>query len=159
MGGCKWLIYLTFPQEDAIKPKSAYGSSCVPHTRYILCGLRYREPFLLSPCMRGCGKDHAMLWHHNLSRHCRLTWKAPAWRPIQGPLFRTIGRWTGQLTRTSLPQANAHVMIRRRHCISEERRHAEESRFHGQPCQHSHDAAHDRCRDEMSLYEIERVVI
>jgi hypothetical protein len=32
----------------------------------------------------------------------------------KGPLFRTIGRGTGQLTRTALPQANAHAMIRRR---------------------------------------------
>ena len=32
----------------------------------------------------------------------------------KGPLFRTIGRGTGQLTRTVLPQANAHAMIRRR---------------------------------------------
>src|SRR5689334_25028908 len=32
----------------------------------------------------------------------------------QGPLFRTIGRGTGQLTRTPLPQANAYAMIQRR---------------------------------------------
>jgi integrase len=32
----------------------------------------------------------------------------------KGPLFRTIGRGTGQLTRTVLPQANAYAMIRRR---------------------------------------------
>jgi integrase len=32
----------------------------------------------------------------------------------KGALFRTIGRTTGQLTRTPLPQANAHAMIRRR---------------------------------------------
>jgi len=31
-----------------------------------------------------------------------------------GPLFRTIRRSTGQLTRTVLPQANAYAMIRRR---------------------------------------------
>jgi hypothetical protein len=30
------------------------------------------------------------------------------------PLFRTIGRGTGKLTRTVLPQANAYAMIRRR---------------------------------------------
>jgi integrase len=30
------------------------------------------------------------------------------------PLFRTIGRDTGQLTRTPLPQANAYAMIQRR---------------------------------------------
>ena len=32
----------------------------------------------------------------------------------KGPLFRTIGRDTGQLTRRVLPQANAYAMIRRR---------------------------------------------
>jgi integrase len=32
----------------------------------------------------------------------------------KGPLFRTIGRSTGTLTATPLPQANAHAMIRRR---------------------------------------------
>jgi integrase len=31
-----------------------------------------------------------------------------------GPLFRTIGRGTGRLTTTPLPQANAYAMIRRR---------------------------------------------
>jgi hypothetical protein len=30
----------------------------------------------------------------------------------KGPLFRTIGRGTGKLTRTVLPQANAYAMIR-----------------------------------------------
>ena len=32
----------------------------------------------------------------------------------KGPLFRTIGRGTNNLTRTPLPQANAYAMIRRR---------------------------------------------
>src|SRR5258705_13400941 len=32
----------------------------------------------------------------------------------KGPLFRTIGRDTSQLTRTVLPQANAYAMIGRR---------------------------------------------
>src|SRR5579864_8692529 len=32
----------------------------------------------------------------------------------KGPLFRTIGRGTGRLTRTVLPQRNAYAMIRRR---------------------------------------------
>ncbi len=31
-----------------------------------------------------------------------------------GPLFRTIGRGTGQLSNTPLPQANAYAMIQRR---------------------------------------------
>ena len=32
----------------------------------------------------------------------------------QGPLFRTLGRGTGLLTRTPLPHANAYAMIQRR---------------------------------------------
>jgi integrase len=32
----------------------------------------------------------------------------------KGPLFRTIGRGTDKLTETPLPQANAYQMIRRR---------------------------------------------
>ncbi|GJE45309.1 tyrosine-type recombinase/integrase [Methylobacterium soli] len=32
----------------------------------------------------------------------------------EGPLFRTIGRGTGRLTRTPLPAANAYAMVRRR---------------------------------------------
>ncbi len=36
----------------------------------------------------------------------------------KGPLFRTIGRGTGKLTRTVLPQANAHAMIRRRAAVA-----------------------------------------
>jgi hypothetical protein len=31
----------------------------------------------------------------------------------KGPLFRTIGRETGELTRTPLPSANAYMMIQR----------------------------------------------
>jgi len=33
---------------------------------------------------------------------------------LKGPLFRTVGRSTGRLTRTPLPQANAYAMVRRR---------------------------------------------
>ena len=32
----------------------------------------------------------------------------------KGPLFRTLGRGTRQLSATPLPQANAYAMIRRR---------------------------------------------
>ena len=79
----------------------------------------------------------------------------------KGPLFRTIGRGTGQLTRTALPQANAYAMIRRRaaaagietktrqsqlprdgdHGLSQERRHAGKGRCDGKPCLHAYDAA------------------
>lgn len=32
----------------------------------------------------------------------------------KGPLFRTVGRGTGRLTRTPPPQANAYAMVQRR---------------------------------------------
>lgn len=61
------------------------------------------------------GKDHSMPAHHNLEHALAayIDGAGLAGDP-KGPLFRTIGRGTGQLTRTSLPQANAHAMIRRR---------------------------------------------
>jgi integrase len=61
------------------------------------------------------GKRHEMPCHHNLETylHAYLDGGGISADP-KGPLFRTIGRTTGQLTTTSLPQANAHAMIRRR---------------------------------------------
>jgi site-specific recombinase XerD len=61
------------------------------------------------------GKDHAMPCHHNLEQALTLYIEGAGLADDpKGPLFRTIGRGTGQLTRTPLPQANAHAMIRRR---------------------------------------------
>jgi hypothetical protein len=53
--------------------------------------------------------------HHNLETylHAYLEGSGIASDP-KGALFRTIGRVTGQLTTTPLPQQNAHAMIRRR---------------------------------------------
>ncbi|WP_420240119.1 tyrosine-type recombinase/integrase (plasmid) [Telmatobacter bradus] len=61
------------------------------------------------------GKDHALPCHHNLEQALTLYIDGTgiAAEP-KGALFRTIGRGTGQLTHTPLPQANAHAMIRRR---------------------------------------------
>jgi site-specific recombinase XerD len=61
------------------------------------------------------GKAHAMPCHHNLEAylHAYLDGTGITEDP-KGPLFRTVGRGTGKLTRTPLPQANAHAMIRRR---------------------------------------------
>ena len=79
----------------------------------------------------------------------------------KGPLFRTIGRGTTQLTRTNLPQANAYAMIARRAlaaCIATKvGNHSfratgitaylknggtlEKGRRHGEPCKHADDAA------------------
>jgi site-specific recombinase XerD len=61
------------------------------------------------------GKRHAMPCHHNLEKYLTAYLDgAGLCGDPKGPLFRTIGRGTGQLTRTVLPQANAYAMIRRR---------------------------------------------
>ena len=61
------------------------------------------------------GKRHEMPCHHNLEAYlhayidgCGLA------SDLKEPLFRTIGRGTDKLTTTRLPQANAYAMIRRR---------------------------------------------
>ena len=61
------------------------------------------------------GKQHEMPCHHNLEAylHAYIDGCGLADDP-KGSLFCTIGRGTGQLSRTPLPQANAYVMIRRR---------------------------------------------
>jgi integrase len=61
------------------------------------------------------GKRHAMPCHHNLEEYLIAYLGGAELRgDPKGPLFRTIGRGTGKLTRTVLPQANAYAMIRRR---------------------------------------------
>lgn len=61
------------------------------------------------------GKRHEMPCHHSLDEylHAYLDGTGIAGDP-KGPLFRTVGRGTGRLTRTPLPQANAYAMVRRR---------------------------------------------
>lgn len=61
------------------------------------------------------GKQHAMPCHHSLEAylHAYLSETGIETDP-KGPLFRTIGRGTRQLSTTRLPQANAHSMVRRR---------------------------------------------
>ena len=61
------------------------------------------------------GKGHAMPCHHHLETYITayIDVAGIASDP-KGPLFRTIGRGTGLLTRTPLPQANAYMMIGRR---------------------------------------------
>ncbi|SHN27909.1 Site-specific recombinase XerD [Pseudomonas asturiensis] len=61
------------------------------------------------------GKQHAMPCHHQLEEylHAYLEQSGIANDP-KGPLFRTLGRGTGQLSQAALPQANAHAMVRRR---------------------------------------------
>jgi integrase/recombinase XerC len=61
------------------------------------------------------GKRHALPCHHNLEKYLTAYLdSAELCEDPGGPLFRTIGRGTGKLTRTVLPQANAYAMIRRR---------------------------------------------
>lgn len=61
------------------------------------------------------GKAHAMPCHHNLESYLTLYIEGVKLADDpKGPLFRTIGRGTGKLTRTSLPQANAYAMVGRR---------------------------------------------
>jgi site-specific recombinase XerD len=61
------------------------------------------------------GKRHAMPCHHNLEEYLTAYLDGAGLRgDPKGPLFRTIGRGTGKLTRTALPQANAYAMIGRR---------------------------------------------
>jgi site-specific recombinase XerC len=90
------------------------------------------------------GKHLAMPCHHSLDEilEAYIAGAGLAGNP-KDPRFCTIGRSTGQLTHTPLPQANAHAMIRRRdgrqqgpdrqphlprhrhHGVSQERRHAQ----------------------------------
>jgi site-specific recombinase XerC len=52
------------------------------------------------------GKRHAMQWHHNLEEDPTGYLDSAGLRgDPKGPLFRTIGRGTGKLTRTVLPQS------------------------------------------------------
>jgi site-specific recombinase XerD len=61
------------------------------------------------------GKLHAMPCHHHLETYLTAYIEgADLAGDPRGTLFRTIGRGTGLLTRTSLPQRNVHAMIRRR---------------------------------------------
>ncbi|MGN8118080.1 tyrosine-type recombinase/integrase [Labrys sp. 22185] len=61
------------------------------------------------------GKRHEMPCHHNLEAYLRAyIWGCGLADDAKGFLFRTIGRGTGRLTKTPLPQANAYAMIRRR---------------------------------------------
>ena len=61
------------------------------------------------------GKRHEMPCHHTLEEYLYAYLAGTGIDgDAKGPLFRTIGRGTKQLTRTSLPQANAYAMIQRR---------------------------------------------
>jgi len=97
----------------------------------------------------------------------------------KGPLFRTIGRGTGQLTHTVLPQANAYAMIGRRAAAAGIATKLGNHSFRatgitaylknggtlGKAAAMANHAStrttqlYDRRRDELSLDEVERIVI
>lgn len=61
------------------------------------------------------GKLHEMPCHHSLEQYLDDYMEAGGLKDHpRSPLFRTIGRGTGTLTETPLPQANAYAMIQRR---------------------------------------------
>lgn len=130
------------------------------------------------------GKAHAMPCHHNLEAylHAYLDGTGIAADP-KGPLFRTIkrgtGRGRGELTLTPLPQANAYAMIRRRAAAAGIATKIGNHSFRATgitaylknggtlekaAAMANHASTrttqlYDRRRDEMSLDEVERVVI
>jgi Phage integrase family len=76
----------------------------------LMSAYAYQEGVSLVPA-----KAHAMPCHHNLETYLTAYIEgAGIAEDPKGPLFRTIGRGTGLLTRTPLPQANAYAMIGRR---------------------------------------------
>jgi site-specific recombinase XerD len=126
------------------------------------------------------GKAHAMPCHHNLEEYLTAYLDGAALRDDpKGPLFRTIGRGTGQLTRTPLPQKNAHAMVRRRAAAADIDTKIGNHSFRATgitaylknggtlekaAAMANHASTrttqlYDRRRDEMSLDEVERVVI
>ena len=61
------------------------------------------------------GKRHEMPCHHTLEGYLYAYLGGTGIdQDPKGPLFRTIGRGTGRLSRTPLPQANAYLMVQRR---------------------------------------------
>lgn len=126
------------------------------------------------------GKRHEMPCHHNLEAylHAYIDGCGLAGDP-KAPLFRTIGRGAGALTFTPLPQANAYAMIRRRAVAAGIATKVGNHSFratgitaylkNGGTLEKAASMAnhastrttqlYDRRRDEMSLDEVERVVI
>jgi integrase len=122
------------------------------------------------------GKRHAMPCHHNLTAY--LDDAGPR-GDLKRPPFRTIGRGTGKLTRTVLPQANAYAMIGRRAAASgiatklgnrsfratgitaylENGGTFEKAAAMANHASTRTTQLYDRRRDEVSLDEVERIVI
>jgi site-specific recombinase XerD len=126
------------------------------------------------------GKHHEMPCHHNLETYIAayIDGAGLADDP-KGPLFRTVGRGTGRLTRTPLPQANAYAMIARRAAAAGISTKVGNHSFratgitaylkNGGTLENAAAMAnhastrttqlYDRRRDEISLDEVERVIL
>jgi len=127
------------------------------------------------------GKPHAMPCHHNLKEYLVVAYLdgAELRGDPKGPLFRSIGRGTGKLTRTVLPQANAYAMIGRRAAAAGIETKLGNHSFRATgitaylknggtlekaAAMANHASTrttqlYDRRRDELSLDEVERIVI
>ena len=126
------------------------------------------------------GKRHAMPCHHNLEEYLTAYLDGAGLRDDpKGPLFRTIGRGTRKLTRTVLPQANAYAMIGRRAAAAGIETKLGNHSFRATgitaylknggtlekaAAMANHASTrttqlYDRRRDELSLDEVERIVI
>jgi integrase/recombinase XerC len=126
------------------------------------------------------GKRHEMPCHHNLESFLDAYLDGCGIRhDPKGPLFRTIGRNTRLLTRTHLPQANAYAMIRRRAAAAGIKTRIGNHTFRAtgitaylmnggtleQAAAMANHAStrttqlYDRRRDEMTLDEVERILI
>ena len=126
------------------------------------------------------GKRHAMPCHHNVEEYFTAYLEgADLARRSQGPLFRAIGRGTGKLTRTVLPQANAYATIGRRAAAAGIATKLGNHSFRATgitaylknggtlekaAAMANHASTrttqlYDRWRDELSLDEVERIVI
>jgi site-specific recombinase XerD len=126
------------------------------------------------------GKRHTTPCHHNLEEYLIAYLDGTGLRDDpKGPLFRTIGRGTGLLTRTVLPQANAYAMIRRRAAAAGIETKLGNHSFRATgitaylknggtlekaAAMANHASTrttqlYDRRRDEVSLDEVERIVI
>jgi integrase len=121
------------------------------------------------------GKPHAMPCHHNLEAYLTANLEqAGIANESKGPLFRTIGK-TRKLTLTSLPQASAHAMVRKRAVAAKTKIGNHTFRATGITAylknggtleQAAHMANHsstrttqlyDRRRDEVNLDEVEKI--
>jgi site-specific recombinase XerC len=126
------------------------------------------------------GRAHAMPCHHNLEEYLIAYLDGAGLRDDpKGPLFRTIGRGTAKLTRTPLPQPNAYAMIGRRAAAAGIKTRLGNHSFRATgitaylknggtlekaAAMANHASTrttqlYDRRRDELTLDEVERVVI